>query len=165
MNFILDEDEVVLYEDSVNYIFNSKAISAKFTLTSKRMVFEKEKGVFKKQVELIDVIGLNEIKIYNEEVQCKPKFDKLEIQAKRYNFSIGFLDLFGAKKVYNLIVKTITGTNAAQRQSKKVKKGLDQADEIANDTIGVDARGIVRGILTKGIKGTIINGIDDKKDE
>ena len=39
-----------------------------------------EKGLFKKSFQLVNVINLDDIKLYNDEVQIKQKFDHLEIQ-------------------------------------------------------------------------------------
>ena len=53
MNYQVEENEVILYEGSAGYKKDSnKTISISLVLTSKRMIFEHEKGFFKKQKEL-----------------------------------------------------------------------------------------------------------------
>jgi hypothetical protein len=45
---------------------------------------------------------------------------------------------------------------------EKVKNAFEMID----DTLGLDTRGTIKGILEQGVKGTIINGIKkSKKDE
>ena len=159
MEYEIDEDEVILYKGFAVYVVNSKNTNTNFTLTSKKMIFEQEKGVFKKTIELIDIVELSDLKIYNGEVQCKQKMTELQIQTKKKNFSIYLTGIFEAKKVNTLIINTITGTTVAKRGSNKVKDGLDLVDE----TLDMDTRGVVRGLLENGIKGSIINGIKGKK--
>lgn len=159
MEYEIDEDEVILYKGFAVYVVNSKKTNTNFTLTSKKMIFEQEKGVFKKTIELIDIVELSDLKIYNGEVQCKQKMTELQIQTKKKNFLIYLTGIFEAKKVNTLIINTITGTTVAKRGSNKVKDGLDLVDE----TLDMDTRGVVRGLLENGIKGSIINGIKGKK--
>ena len=60
MNFQIDEDEAILYEGSVLYEKDSsdKSYDVDLTLTSKKMIFEQEKGFFKKQKQLFDIVNL-----------------------------------------------------------------------------------------------------------
>ena len=161
MNFQIDEDEAILYEGSVLYEKDSsdKSYDVDLTLTSKKMIFEQEKGFFKKQKQLFDIVNLSDIKIFNDEVQCKQKLDELQIQTNNKAFSISFDGILEAKKVYNKIINTITGTTMAKRGSDKVKSALDLVDE----TLGLDTRGVARGLLENGIKGTLINGIKKRR--
>lgn len=159
MNYEIEENEVILYEGSVRYKNESnKTISINFVLTSKRMIFEQEKGFFKKQKELVDIINLSDIKIYNGEVQCKQKYDELIIQTNKRNFSLFFDGLIETRKVSAKIINAVTGTTTAERGSEKVKEAFNLVDE----TLGLDTRGIAKGIIENGIKGTIINGIKKK---
>ena len=59
-NFELLADEVVLYEGIVTSK-NYKG-SLQLTLTSHKIVLEKEKGIFKKERELVDVIMLETVR-------------------------------------------------------------------------------------------------------
>ena len=159
MNYKIDTDEVILYEGSVGYkIESEKKKRLLFKLTSKKMIFEQEKGLFKKTKELIDIINLNDIKIFNGEVQCKQKLEELYIQTNQKNVYLIFDGIFEAKKVSNKIIDTITGTSMTERGSSKIKGALDLVDE----TLGLDTRGITKGIIENGVKGTIINGIKKK---
>ena len=56
------------------------------------------------------------------------------------------------------IINAVTGTTMAERGSEKVKGAFNIVDE----TLGLDTRGIAKGIIENGIKGTIINGIKKK---
>ena len=158
MNYQIEEDEVILYEGEVRYKAESnRIVKTVFTLTSK--IFEQEKGFFKKQKELLDIICIDDIKIFNDELQCKQKLNELQIQTIKKNFSIIFDGFLEAKKVNTKILNAVTGTTIAKRGANKVKGALDLVDE----TFGIETRGIAKGLLENGIKGTIINGIEKKK--
>jgi len=70
-NFDLHPDEVILYEGQVSC--KQYKGNLQVTLTSHKLVFEKEKGLFKKERELIDTFFLETIKFYNEAAQIKQK--------------------------------------------------------------------------------------------
>lgn len=151
------EDEVVLY--------NGEATSSeykgnlKITLTSLQIVVEKEKGIFKKEIELLDAIALEDIKTYNDVVQIKQKGTSAEIQTKAKNITFTFSGLIEARKFVGKAIDASTGTTLAKRSSDKVKSALDLTD----DTLGVDTRGTIKSVLEQGIKGILINGIKKKK--
>ena len=94
------EDEVVLY--------NGEATSSeykgnlKITLTSLQIVVEKEKGIFKKEIELLDTIALEDIKTYNDVVQIKQKGTSAEIQTKEKNITGQSLIIFFKKNFLKL---------------------------------------------------------------
>ena len=157
MNYTLDSDEVILFEGEVGY--NRDVVGDYLTLTNKRMIFERQKGIIKKKKELIESISLEDIKIYNNEVQCNAKGFDINIQTKEKNIKVRFNGLIAPSKVCTLIRTELTGTDTLSRGSNKVNKVLNTVDE----TLGLDTRGIVKGVLENGIKGSIINGIKGKK--
>lgn len=156
-NFDLHSDEVVLYEGSVTSK-NYKG-SLLLTLTSQKLILEKEKGIFKKERELIETISLENVKMYNGAVQAKHKSNTVEIQTVAANITLMFSGLFEASKFTNKMVDAVTGTTLAQRGSEKIKNAFGMVD----DTLGLDTRGTIKGILENGVKGTILNGISKKK--
>ena len=159
-NITLLEDEVVLYEGTATS--NDYKGSLHITLTSYQMVIEKEKGFFKKEIELVDTISLEDIKTYNDVAQIKQKGGSVEIQTKAKNITLSFSGMFEARKFVGKAIDATTGTTLAKRSSDKVKNAFEMID----DTLGLDTRGTIKGILEQGVKGTIINGIKKtKKDE
>lgn len=155
-NFSLNADEVVLYE---NYVLCSGIKgSVYFTFTSQKMVFEKEKGVFKKEKELIDIILLENVKVYNDAAQVKQKGSDVEVQTVDKNITLTFDNMFEARKFAGKMVDTITGTTLAKRGSNKIKDAFNMVD----DTLGLDTRETIKGVLENGIKGAIFNGIKKK---
>ena len=160
MNYEIASDEIILFEGHAGYKEDKKgSVSTRFTLTSKKMIFEKEIGFFKTRYELYKEIKLSDIKIYNGEVQCKQQSDSVFIQTTNENISLFIGSILDARKVCSSIINTVTGTTIAERGSNKVKKAIDLVD----DTLGIDSKGIVGGILQNGIKGTLINGFRNKK--
>lgn len=156
-NFELLADEVVLYEGVVTSK-NYKG-SLQLTLTSHKIVLEKEKGVFKKERELIDIIMLETVKFYNNAAQIKQKNDTVEVQTTGKNITLVFSGMLEARKFTGKIVDAVTGTTLAKRSSDKIKDAFGMVD----DTLGLDTRGTIKGILENGVKGTLLNGIGKKK--
>ena len=95
-NFELLADEVVLYEGIVTSK-NYKG-SLQLTLTSHKIVLEKEKGIFKKERELVDVIMLETVKFYNNAAQIKQKNDTVEVQTTDKNIALVFSGMLEARK-------------------------------------------------------------------
>ena len=156
-NYEINNDEVILYEGKVGY--NKNYIDIDFKLTSKKMIFEKQKGLIKKTKELIDIIPLDKIKIYNDSVQVKQKINELQVQTLDKNFYIYANGILEAKKILTKIIDTITGTTISKRGSQKINETIDLVDE----TLGLNTRDTVKGVLENGIKGVLLNGIKNKK--
>lgn len=156
-NFDLHPEEVVVYEGTVTSK-NYKG-SILLTLTSQKLVFEREKGVFKKERELIEIITLDNVKVYNDVAQIKQKGNTVEIQTVAANISLAFSGMIEAGKFTNKMVNAVTGTTLARRSSEKIKDAFGMVD----DTLGIDTRGTIKGVLENGLKGTILNGIGKKK--
>ena len=57
------------------------------------------------------------------------------------------------------MINAVTGTTLAQRGSDVIK----HAFTIVDDTLGLDTRETIKGVLENGIKGTIWNGIKKRK--
>lgn len=156
-NYELEQDEVILYE---GFVSSSDAKgNLKLTLTSKKMIFEKEKGIFKKELELVDILSLDEVKFYNDEVQIKQKSNCVTIQLVSKNITLTFSGLLDASKFKNKIVDATTNSSIAKRSSNKIKDAFNLVD----DTLGLDTRGTIKGVLENGVKGTLWNGIGKKK--
>lgn len=156
-NYELMADEVILYEGVVtskNYKGTLQLI-----LTSQKIIFEKEKGLFKKERELIDILPLETVKVYNNAAQVKQKGYTVEVQTVDKNISIVFSGMLEARKFTGMMVDAVTGTTLARRSSDKIKDAFNMVD----DTLGLDTRGTIKGFLENGVKGTIINGLGKKK--
>lgn len=63
VTYELQAEEVILYEGIVTCKLYKGRV--KLILTSQKIVFEREKGIVKKNREIIDTIPLNSIKFYN----------------------------------------------------------------------------------------------------
>lgn len=156
-NYELKENEVVLYEGSITS--NIAKGNLQLTLTSQKTIFEKDKGLFKKERELIDIIPHEDIKFYNDTVQVKQKGSDVEIQAVSKNITVAFSGILEARKFTSNFVDAVTGTTLAKRGSDKIKSAFNMID----DTLGLDTRGTIKGVLENGVKGTLLNGIGKKK--
>lgn len=156
-NYELGAAEVVLYEGDTSSNLHKGTL--KITLTSDRIILEKEKGFFKKERELVDIILLETVKFYNDVAQIKQKGSSVEVQTTEKNITFEFSGMIEARKFTGKLVDASTGTTLAKRSSDKIKNAIDMVD----DTLGLDTRGTVRGFLEKGIRGTFLNGTGNKK--
>ncbi len=156
-SFDLLPDEVVLYEGVVTSNVHKGSIL--LTLTSLKLIVEREKGIFKKERELIDVYALEDVKVYNDNAQIKQKGSDVEIQTVGANITLMFAGMLEARKFAGKMVDAVTGTTLVQRGSERIKGALNMVD----DTLGLDTRGAIKGILENGVKGTLLNGIGKKK--
>ncbi len=156
MNYTLEANEAVLYEGYVSCKDYKGTIY--ITLTSQKLVIEKESGVFKKVREIQDSIDLADVKIYNDAAQVKQKMGDVGIQTIAKNITFTFSGMIEARKFAGKLIDTVTGTTSAKRVSDRTKRAFEMVD----DTLGLDTRGTIKGVLEKGIKGTLINGIGKK---
>lgn len=102
---------------------------------------------------------LETVKFYNNAAQIKQKNDTVEVQTTDKNIALVFSGMLEARKFTGKIVDAVTGTTLAKRSSDKIKDAFGMVD----DTLGLDTRGTIKGILENGVKGTLLNGIGKKK--
>ena len=153
----LKPEEVILYEGTVTCnVF--KGIVC-LTLTSSKIVFEQEKGIFKKSRETLESINLLNIKFYNNEPQVKQKGLSVDIQTAEKNLSISFPGMMEARKFSNKLIDAVTGTTFAKRSSNKIKDAFNLVD----DTLGLDTRSAIKGVIENGVMDTLFNGIKKSK--
>lgn len=119
-NYQLENDEVILFEGLVTV--EELKSEVKFTLTSKKMKFEKEKGIFKRKLKTIDIIPLTNIKVYKENVQVKQNKENVMIQTINKNITLSCANMSEAKNIAEEIINIKTGSNKFNRNSKKATK-------------------------------------------
>lgn len=152
-NYELESNEVILLEDVVSH--SDFKGSLQLTLTSLKMIFEKEKGLFKKEKELIEIINLEDVKIYNEKAQVSQKGSEVTIQTTNKNIKLTFEGMLKANKFVTKVIDTITGTTITERSTNKIKGAINTVD----DVLGIDTRGTIKGVVENGITGTLLKGI------
>lgn len=158
-NYELNSDEVVLFEDVITY--SEAKGSIQLTLTSRKIIFEKEKGLFKKEKELVDTINLEDIKIYNGKAQIQQKGTDVNIQTINKNVKVSFYGVLKANKFVMKIVDTITGTTITERSTNKIKGAIDTVD----DVLGIDTRDTIKGVVENGLTNVLFKGIKKNKDK
>ena len=153
MAYKFQTDEVVFYKGLVDSDGHKGTVQ--LTVTSQNLIFEQEKGLLKKTWETIDIIPLNTVKVYNGAAQVKQKGSVLDIQAVTKNLKITFEKTQEAKMTANKLIDVVTGMTRSQRGAEKVKHAIDMID----DTLGLDTRGIIKGVVEGGVKGIVLDGI------
>lgn len=154
----LDKDEVILFEDTV---YRGEAESSwDLTLTSKRIVLYREiKKLFKQPEERTETIYLETIKIFNNEVQVNQKGEDVKVQTTSRNYNFSFDGILAARKFTEKIINVLTGTSATERGMNKLNKAINAVD----DTLGINMRGTIKGVVENGVVGTLMRGIGTKK--
>lgn len=149
VNYQLKNNEVILFEGNV-FLENKKG-NFKLLLTSERLLFEKEKGLFKKQFKVVDEILIKDIKIYKDNVQIKNNKSSVRIQTINKNVHFECDNNADAKLIVNNIINIKTGTNKIERGKNKLKK----VAKMVNDSkeifaiIGVIGSGIIKFLKSK----------------
>ena len=156
-NYELEADEVILFEDVVTH--NKLKGTLQLTLTSRKIIFEKEKGIVKKERILMDILNLEDIKIYNEKVQVKQKGLEVSIQTVKENIVITFYGMLKANKFVGKVVDAVTGTTFTKRSTEKIKGAFNTVDEV----LGFDTRETLKGVVENGITNTLLRGFKKKK--
>ena len=116
-NYKLADDEVLLYCTTVIYDDNEDIL---FSLTNKNLIFEKVKGIVKKNLKVIKKIGIDKIKVYKNNVQIKQRDNKLIIQTIDEKIEFSLSNKIEAKKLMNQIIHIKTGDDLANRTAKKI---------------------------------------------
>lgn len=156
-NYTLEQNEVILFEDIVTS--NTYKGTLNITLTSQKIILEKEKGVIKKVKELVDIIPLADIKIHQDKVQVQQKGVEVSIQTVKENIKITFYSILKANKFVTKIVDTVTGTTVTERGTDKIKGAFNTVD----DVLGIDTRNTIKEVVENGVAGTLLKGIKKKK--
>lgn len=127
-SYKLKKDEVILYEKFVK--FGKMNSEVKFTLTSKNMIFEKEKGFFSKKLKVFENIPIDHIKMYKDKVSIKQKKSTIIVQTVKKNIEFTCNNMIEAKKVISKIINIKTDSSFLDRTKKNANKTIDVIKEI-----------------------------------
>ena len=141
----LEDKETILIEDEI--LYTKKNIKSNIVVTNKKIVIEKESGLFKKKKRVVDIIPLTDVKTYNDSVKIKNEKETVYLQTITRNISFSCSSVKNAKKVCEKIITARTGKNFYIRNKAKLKKGIKIAKE-AKEIIYIVAP-IVIGFLGK----------------
>ena len=119
-NYKLDNKEVILYEGHGYYEEIKKDIQ--LVLTNKKIVIERMGGLFKKELKLVGIIPLEDIKIYRDKIQVKRQNDMVIIQTIDKNISILFDKDKNARELEREIINAKSGTSSLDRSKSEFKK-------------------------------------------
>lgn len=139
--YVLDNDEAIIYDGKVRYQKGNMLL----TLTSKRMIFEKVTGMFKKTLKVVDEVLLDDIILYKNKVQIKQNKRKLKIQTTNRRIIIIFDSLVEATKVKEKIINLKTGLNMVERTSNNIKDKAVKGATVA--AVGTVATGAAYAII------------------
>lgn len=139
----LENNETILIEEEI--LYTKKKVKANIIVTNKKIIIEKEAGLFRKKNKVIDMIPLSDIKTLNDSVKIKTDKEMVYLQTITKNVSFECSSSKAAKKITEKIITARTGKNFYIRNKARLKKGIKLAKE-AKEVIYLVAP-IVIGIL------------------
>ena len=143
MNNKLENDEKELHKTIVKY----RNIDTQLTLTNKRLIFEQEKGLFRKKMKPIETILIDNIKMDNDKVKIEQNNKIVILQTNAKDVSFICNNLLDARKIVEKIISTKTGESVLDRVSDKTKKIAENATKVVVAT-GALATAIVKNRKT-----------------
>ena len=117
----MENNEIkILYEIIVKY--DKAKFDTRLTITEKKIILEKKKGLFKRKYKVIDLINMDDIRTHNDNVQVTNKKTEVEIETNNKTYRFVCNSIIEAKKLTEEIIKIKTGLNLLERTSGKVAK-------------------------------------------
>ena len=135
-NYKLNKKEKIILEEMIGY--NTKKINTKLTLTNERIFIEKEKGLFKKKLKLIETIYLEELKKENNKLKTKQINNILEIETIYETLTIYFED----SKILRTFIKEVENIISPSKIKEVLGFLNDNKKEIANVVVAMGELGI-----------------------
>ena len=135
-NYKLNKKEKIILEEMIGY--NTKKINTKLTLTNERIFIEKEKGLFKKKLKLIEIIYLEELKKENNKLKTKQNNNILEIETIYETLTIYFED----SKILRTFIKEVENIISPSKIKEVLGFLNDNKKEIANVVVAMGELGI-----------------------
>ena len=132
-NYILREDEVVLYKGDIMLV--EQKDKAQLLLTNLNMVFiTNTKKIIEEEKRTIEVYSVSDVKIYEGLPQVKAEGENVEIYLKNTEKEFSFVSRGECHKFISVITKLLTGKTGLERNAEKVKNTID----LVNETLEVD---------------------------
>ena len=135
-NYKLNKKEKIILEEMIGY--NTKKINTKLTLTNERIFIEKEKGLFKKKLKLIEIIYLEELKKENNKLKTKQNNNILEIETIYETLTIYFED----SKILRTFIKEVENIISPSKIKEVLGFLNKNKKEIANVVVAMGELGI-----------------------
>lgn len=112
-----------------------------------------------KEEAVVEVIPVNEVKIYNSIPQIQQNGCIVEIYFKNTEKQLNFTSRREAYKFVKIAMELLTGQTVSERGAKKIKNGIGLID----DTLGINTVDTVKTVLENGVVKSFFGGIGKKK--
>ena len=139
----LENNERELHRMMVKY----RNVDTQLILTDKRLVFEQEKGCFKKKMKIVETILMDNIKMYNDKVKIEQNNKTVVVETNLKDVSFVCDNIIDARNVVEKIINIKTGTSTFDRVSDKTRKIAENATKVVVAT-GALATAIVKNRKT-----------------
>lgn len=104
----------------------------KVTLTEKKITFEKLKGFFSKKLRVVDIVSIDDIKLYKDKPGIKIKDNMVKINTIKGDYTFICDTQSIAKKFYSELIDIKTGTDAIGRGANRIKKVTGNVKQIVD---------------------------------
>ena len=133
-NYNLLENETILYRGSVTVMPDGKendhdAPRSELLLTNLNIVVSSQKKKFLKTATETEVYSIEDVKVYEEEIQIKRKKTAVDVYLKTGELFLGFENEKEARLFCNCALKLISGESKFVRSVKRVRKEIKETDE------------------------------------
>ena len=146
----MNSNEVELEKIMVKY--GKENLDTQLILTDKHLVFEQEKGLFKKKLKPVYILALDDIKMYKNEVKIEQKNKLVTMQTKDKDVSFTCDSIIDARKIMEKIIDIKTDSSVFDRATDKAKEVITKAVTVAG-LVGTAAVAVTKN------KKTILKGV------
>ena len=140
------EQEIIYFEEFVKVEGLKGYI--KVTLTEKKITFEKLKGFFSKKLKVVDIVSIDDIKLYKNKPGVKIKDNMVKINTVKGDYTFICDTQSIAKKFYNELIDVKTGTDAIGRGANRFKEVTGNVKQIVDAVkTGLTVVPVVGGVV------------------
>ena len=148
----MSNNEVELEKITVK--FGKDNLDTQLILTDKHLVFEQEKGLFKKKLRPVYILALDDIKMYKNEVKIEQKNKLVTMQTKDKDVSFTCDSIIDARKIMEKIIDIKTDSSVFDRATDKAKEVITKAVTVvglvgtAAVAVTKNKKAILKGVST-----------------
>lgn len=148
----MSNNEVELEKIMVKY--GKDNLDTQLILTDKHLVFEQEKGLFKKKLRPVYILALDDIKMYKNEVKIEQKNKLVTMQTKDKDVSFTCDSIIDARKIMEKIIDIKTDSSVFDRATDKAKEVITKAVTVvglvgtAAVAVTKNKKAILKGVST-----------------
>ena len=160
----MNNEELLNMEYDNNVSYDNKKFDVVLSINNEELAFQKEKGLFRKKLKVVDRIPVKEIKIVRNKAKIKLRRNNLIAYTKNGTCIFYAKSFVEGKKIINAVMNVLYGKGLLMRTADKSLKVAEDASSFFKRAAGV---GVVVGggyaALNKNKKSLVALAKDIKK--